>query len=114
MTLAGYRVPATTPNTVTLNFERGIDAIPTYSLADLDICLNKGDKGFFHRNFNGKVVISGTVLDSEDQEFTSKRFAKDPTVSRSPRCALPPVSSDPAFSRSTISGAYIHATSVNN
>jgi adenylate cyclase len=114
MTLAGYHIPTPTPNTLTLNFERGIDAIPTFSLADLDICLNKDDTDFFHRVFNDKVVIFGTVLDSEDQRLTSKRFAKDPNVSRGPRCALPPVSSNPAFSRSTISGAYIQATSVNN
>ena len=45
MTLAGYHIPTPTPNTLTLNFERGIDAIPTFSLADLDICLNKGRYG---------------------------------------------------------------------
>ncbi len=112
MTLAGYHIP--TPNTLTLNFERGINAIPTFSLADLDICLNKDDTDFFHRVFNDKVVIFGTVLDSEDQRITSKRFAKEPNLSRGPRCALPSVSSNPAFSRSTISGAYIQATSVNN
>jgi class 3 adenylate cyclase/CHASE2 domain-containing sensor protein len=114
MTLAGYRILGPTPNTLTLNFERGTHAIPTFSLADLDACLEKGDTDFFRRAFNGKVVIFGTVLDSEDQRITSRRFATAPKVARGPRCALPFTSSIPPFSRSTISGVYIQATAVNN
>jgi adenylate cyclase len=114
VTLAGYRVSGPTPNTLTLNFEGGTDAIPTFSFADLDACLNKGDGDFFRRAFNGKVVIFGTVLDSEDQRITSNRFAMAPKVAPSPRCVLPPASSLQSFSRRTISGAYIQATAVNN
>ena len=69
MTLAGYRVPGRIPNTVTLNFQGGADAIPTYSLADLRACVEKGDQEFFHRNFDGKVVMLGTLLDSEESGF---------------------------------------------
>jgi adenylate cyclase len=114
MRLAGYRISEPTPNTLTLNFEGGADAIPTLSFADLDVCLNKGDTDFFRRAFNGKVVIFGTVLDSEDQRITSKRFATAPEGAHGPRCALPLTPSTPAFSRSTISGVYIQATAVNN
>ena len=74
--LAGYRVPADTPNTVTLNFEGGADDIPTFSLADLRACVEKDDKEFFKRHFDGKVVLLGTVLDVEDRKISSKRFAK--------------------------------------
>ena len=35
------------PNTITLNFAGGADDIPTYSLADLRACAEKGDKEFF-------------------------------------------------------------------
>ena len=78
MTLAGYHIPTPTPNTLTLNFERGIDAIPTFSLADLDICLNKDDTDFFHRVFNDKVVIFGTVLDFEDQRTHLEAICERP------------------------------------
>ena len=77
------------PNTITLNFEGGSDDIPTYSLADLRACAEKGDKEFFRKHFDGKVVLIGTVLDVEDRKITSKRFATAPKA-RAPRCcALP-------------------------
>jgi adenylate cyclase len=113
LTLAGYRVPAGIANTVTVNFAGGADDIPTYSLADLRACTDKGDKEFFKRQFAGKVVIFGTLLDVEDRRITSKRFATGPELARAPRCAKPvPVGS--AAARETISGVYLHATAVNN
>jgi adenylate cyclase len=113
MTLAGYNVPAVVPNTLTLNFEGGSQDIPTYSLADLRACVEAGDKEFFRRNFDGKVVIFGAVLEAEDQKATSKRFATAPERSVVERCALPPPSAATFTSRS-IAGPYIHATAVNN
>jgi adenylate cyclase len=113
MSLAGYRIPSTIPNTVTLNFDRGVEAIPTYSMADLWACVGKGDEDFFRRHFNGKVVLFGTLLDGEDQKITSKRFATTPEGAYAERCALASPSQS-KFSRSTISGVYVHATAVNN
>ena len=74
---------------MTLNFEGGADDIPTYSFADLRACAAKDDKDFFRRQFDGKVVIIGTVLDVEDRQLTSKRFATGIEGARAPRCALP-------------------------
>lgn len=116
VTLAGYRIPSPVPNTMTLNFAGGADDIPTFSFADLRACAAKGEKDYFRRWFDGKVVLIGTVLDIEDRQATSKRFAtggdgKHPV----PRCALdasPPAA--PSIARSTIAGVYIHATAVNN
>lgn len=113
LTLAGYRVPATVPNTITLNFSGGADDIPTYSLADLRACAEKGDKEFFKRQFDGKVVILGTLLDVEDRRITSKRLATGSEGARAPRCVLvAPDTAGPV--RDSISGVYIHATAVNN
>ena len=114
MSLAGYRVPSTVPNTVTLNFAGGADAIPTYSIADLRACLEKGDKDFFHRHFDGKVVMFGTLLDVEDQKHTSKRFATAPEGAHADRCALGSAPQSRPIARNTISGVYVHATAVNN
>ena len=61
--ISGSRVPSQIPNTMTLNFEAGPDPIPTYSLADLRACIDKGDSDFFRRNFADKVVLIATVLD---------------------------------------------------
>jgi class 3 adenylate cyclase len=113
MALGGYRIPGLVPNTVTLNFEGGAEDIPTYSLADLRECVDKDDKDFFRRHFEGKVVLIGTVLDVEDRKLTSKRFATGPEGARAARCALPP-SKPGEFARDSISGVYIHATAVNN
>jgi adenylate cyclase len=102
------------PNTITLNFAGGADDIPTYSLVDLHACLEKDDKDFFRRHFEGKIVIIGTLLDVEDRKTTSKRFATGPEGSHAPRCALPAPVTEQKFTRDSIAGVYIHATAVNN
>src|ERR1700716_4257264 len=113
--LAGYRIPGVVPNTLTLNFEGGGNDVPTFSLADLRACVERNNTEFFHREFTGKVVIFGTVLNTEDRKITSKRFATGLEGSRVPRCALPPpLPSVGQFTRSTIAGVYVHATAVDN
>jgi adenylate cyclase len=113
LTLAGYRVPSLIPNTMTLNFAGGSNDIPTYSLADLRACAEKDDTDFFHRNFDGKVVLLGSALDFEDRLLTSKRFAATAAAATTPRCVLsaPP---PPAFARNSIEGVFVQATAVNN
>src|SRR5216684_2244405 len=102
-------------NTLTLNFEGGGNDVPTFSLADLRACVERNNTEFFHREFTGKVVIFGTVLNTEDRKITSKRFATGLEGSRAPRCALPPpLPSVGQFTRSTIAGVYVHATAVDN
>lgn len=115
VTLAGYRIPTAVANTMTLYYEGGADGIPTYSLADLRACIEKGDTGFFRRHFGGKVVLVGTLLDAEDRKLTSKRFATTAEGARAPRCALPPApAAATRFARDSIAGVYVHATAVNN
>jgi adenylate cyclase len=115
VTLAGYRIPGVVPNTLTLNFEGGGNDVPTFSLADLRACVERNNTEFFRREFTGKVVIFGTVLNTEDRKITSKRFATGLEGSRAPRCALPPAPpSVGQFTRSTIAGVYVHATAVDN
>jgi class 3 adenylate cyclase/CHASE2 domain-containing sensor protein len=113
VTLADYRIPTHVANAMTLNFEGGSRDIPTYSLADLRACLEKGDADFFRRNFQGKVVLVGSALDFEDRKMTSKRFATAPTTPTAERCALP-APATAQFVRNTIDGVYVHATAINN
>jgi adenylate cyclase len=108
------RLPRQTPDVLTLNFQGGADDIPTYSFADLYACVSKGDKDFFKRNFGGKIVLIGTVLDVEDRKITSKRYATAPEGARAERCALPIPAASQKFTRDSIAGVYIHATAVNN
>src|SRR5689334_25113654 len=98
--LAGYKVPITVPNTMTVNFEGGADDIPTYSFADLRACALKGDRDYFRREFAGKVVLIGTVTGLEDRLQTSKRFATRAEGARRPRCTLPERKSAAHFARS--------------
>jgi serine phosphatase RsbU (regulator of sigma subunit) len=100
-------------DTITLNFAGGADDIPTYSLADLHACVEKADKDFFRRHFDGKVVLLGTLLDVEDRKITSKRFATAPEGAYAERCALKPAAGQ-AFTRDSIAGVYAQATTVNN
>ena len=113
LTLGGYRVPAAVPNTVTLNFAGGADDIPTYSLADLRACVEKGNKDFFRQQFAGKVVFVGTLLDVEDRKITSKRLATASEGARAPRCGLTAREFAGPI-RDSISGVYVQATAVNN
>ena len=114
LVLSGYRIPATIPNTLTLNFDGGADDIPTFSLADLRACNNKGDANFFRRYFAGKAVLIGTRLDVEDRVITSKRFATGLEDIDGPRCIQPVAAPSATFRRDTIGGVYIHATAINN
>jgi adenylate cyclase len=115
VSVAGYRIPGMVPDTMTLNFEGGANDIQTFSLADLRACVERNDADFFRREFADKIVIFGTLLDSEDRKLTSKRFATELDGSQAPRCALPPAAPAAAqFRRSTIAGVYIHATAVQN
>jgi adenylate cyclase len=113
-TISGYRIAPAVPNTITLNFDGGSEAIPTFSLADLRACNEKGDREFFHGHFDGKVVLIATVLDVEDRQVTSKRFATAPENPAGPRCALLPPPPSTVFARDSIPGVYTHATAVNN
>jgi adenylate cyclase len=112
--LAGYQIPSRVPDTMTLNFEGGADDIPTYSFADLRLCAVKNDRDYFKRQFAGKVVVFGTVQDSEDRRLTSKRFTTGLEGARASRCALEQKPVAQNFKRSTIAGVYIHATAINN
>jgi len=112
--ISGYRVPAAVPNTIALNFDGGSEAIPTFALADLRACNEKGDGEFFRRHFDGKVVLIATVLDVEDRQVTSKRFATAPENPVGPRCVLPAPPPSTVFARDSIPGVYTHATAVNN
>jgi serine phosphatase RsbU (regulator of sigma subunit)/CHASE2 domain-containing sensor protein len=111
---APARPKAGVADTLALNFAAGANDIPTYSLADLRACAEKGDTDFFRRHFNGKVVLIGTVLDVEDRKITSARFAIAPEGARGERCALPVPGTRQSFIRDSISGVYIQATAVNN
>jgi class 3 adenylate cyclase/CHASE2 domain-containing sensor protein len=114
MTISGYRIAPAVPDTIALNFDGGSEAIPTFSLADLRACNEKGDGEFFRRYFDGKVVLIATVLDVEDRQVTSKRFATAPENPVGPRCALPAPPPSTVFARDSIPGVYTHATAVNN
>jgi class 3 adenylate cyclase/CHASE2 domain-containing sensor protein len=113
-TLSGSRIPSQVADTMTLNFRGGADAVPTYSLADLYACTEKGDREFFQQHFNGKVVLIGTLLDVEDRQVTSKRFATTPENPNSSHCVLPQPPPSTVFARDSTPGVYTHATAVNN
>src|SRR5215472_8481851 len=113
-TISGSRLPSQIPNRMTLNFDSDADSIPTYSLADLRACIEKGDSEFFRRNFVDKVVLIATVLDVEDRQVTSKRFATTPENPTGLRCALPAPPPSTAFARDSTPGVYTHPTAVNN
>lgn len=112
--LASWQVPQRVPGTMTLNFEGGADEIPTYSLADLRQCVDKGDLAYFQRQFGGRAVLIGTLLDVEDRKLSSKRLATGIEGAHAERCVLPRAEKVGRVARDTIAGVYLHAVAVNN
>lgn len=112
--LSGYLIPGAVPNTMTLNF-RGLGRdIPTYSFADLHACFENGDRDFFRRAFQGKVVLLGTILDKDDRKLTSMRLSGSYDGTPAVRCALPAPAQPVRTARSEIAGVFVHATTVRN
>lgn len=115
--LAGYEIPGSAENAMLLNFEGGGRGIPVYSLADLHACAQAGRSDFFTAQFDGKVVLIGSVLDVEDRKITSQRFATGPEGAWfAERCVLPVVAGlySGEIVRESIPGSFVHATAVNN
>ena len=115
--LGDYLIPGSAGNTMTLNFQSGTNAIPTYSFADLAACAQADKEEYFKKHFAGKVVLLGTVLDVEDRKLTSKRFITGAEgVGRTERCQHPPMKNmfRAGLIRDSIPGVYLHATAVNN
>src|SRR6266702_1714130 len=69
--LSGYAIPSAVPNTLTLNFRGMGRDVPAYSFADLRACVEKGDRDFFRRAFDGKIVLLGSILTFDDRKLTS-------------------------------------------
>lgn len=113
----GVPLPTVAGNNLLINFDDDQRGIPTYSFADLHACAAAGDGEFFSRNFAGKVVLFGGVLDVEDRKLSSLRFATAPDAAAfMARCALEelPDVLDHELTRDSVPGVYMHAFAVNN
>jgi len=113
-TLSNYAIPSAVPNTLTLNFRGMGRDIPAYSFADLRACVEKGDADFFRRNFDGKVVLLGSILNFEDRKLTSMRIADGYDGAPGARCSLPTPAGTAQMARSDVAGVFVHATAVRN
>ncbi|MBR0777362.1 adenylate/guanylate cyclase domain-containing protein [Bradyrhizobium diazoefficiens] len=114
MELAGYTIPSAVPNTLTPNF-RGLGRdVPAFSFADLHACVEKGDRDFFRRAFENKVVLLGTILNFDDRKLTSMRLSGGYDGTPGPRCALPAPAGTAQKARSDIAGVFVHAAVIRN
>lgn len=111
---AGARLP---PAPFLINFNTGPGDVPVYSLADLSACAAAGDRAYFARQFRGKIVLIGEILDIEDRFRAAKRYAltEGDTSAAPPRCriAADPDRFRPLGSRSSMAGVLIHAAAIN-
>jgi len=115
--LSGYEVPTTANNTMLINFNTQPNYIPSYSVADIYACSQKGDKEYFKRHFKDKVVLLGAVLGLEDRKKASSRFANTREGLIAPERCVIEYDADKYAStavRDDISGVFIHANAVNN
>jgi adenylate cyclase len=112
--LSGYTIPSAVSNTLTVNYRGMGRDVPTYSFADLRACVEKGDRDFFHRAFDGKVVLLGSILTFDDRKLTSMRLSGGYDGTPEQRCALPAPAQAAQKARSDIAGVFVHATAVRN
>ncbi|MDD3445684.1 MAG: adenylate/guanylate cyclase domain-containing protein, partial [Zavarzinia sp.] len=100
-----------------INFNTGPGDIPTYSLGDINACIEAGDTDYMNRAFKGRIVLIGEVLDIEDRFRAAKRYAlTEGDASRDParcRIAAEPERFRPLGSRSSMPGVLIHAAAIN-
>lgn len=105
------------PDDFLINFNTGPGDVPTYSLADINACIEAGDADYMARAFAGKIVLVGEVLDIEDRFRSSKRLAlAEGDASRDParcRVAAEPERFRPLAARSSMPGVLIHAAAIN-
>jgi adenylate cyclase len=89
---------------------------PLYSFADLFACAEADNGDYFIKNFSGRTVLIGAVLDVGDRALTSRRFieALDGT-NYAGRCVHPVMAE--LFSdqpRDSIPGVYLHAAVIDD
>ncbi len=112
--LGGYAVPGAASNILTLNFDGRPGAIPVYSFGDLFHCAEQGKADYFEKNFAGKTVVMGAVLDLQDRRLASNRLIVTPDALGAPEpCVATPRESF-GIARQATPGALIHATAINN
>ena len=111
---AGFAVPE---QDFLINFNTGPGDVPTYSLGDINACIEAGDTDYLRRAFQGKIVLIGEVLDIEDRFRSAKRYAlTEGDLSRDParcRVAAEPERFRPLAARSSMPGVLIHAAAIN-
>jgi len=115
--LGDAAVRTASPSALGVNFDTAPGAVPTYSFADLAKCAENGSADYFKKHFAGRIVLVGTVLDSEDRKLTSMRLATSPEGLNAPeRCALTPIANPfrADFRRDSIPGVFIHAAAIAN
>ncbi len=117
LVINNYQVPVTENNTMLINFNTHANYIPTYSLADIYACTQKGDTNYFEKHFKNKVVLLGAVLGLEDRKKASSHFANSREGLVAPeRCAIKYDNKKYASTaiRDDIAGVYVHAHAINN
>ena len=88
----GREIPGTKDNALNLNFDTGPGALDVHSLADIYACAKAGRADYLRRNFAGKAVLLGLVVDVEDRMLTSARLATGNLLRTSaPSCGDGPV-----------------------
>jgi adenylate cyclase len=113
-----YLVPGSSDRSMAVRFAGGVIDVPTYSLADLHACIEKGDSEYFRRAFQNKIVLIGAVLDLEDRKLTAKRWITSSPSVQTGRCALPVMpgvgDGSTVKDREEIAGVYLHAAAISN
>ncbi|MEQ8666597.1 MAG: adenylate/guanylate cyclase domain-containing protein [Rhodospirillales bacterium] len=108
------RVPTVDGRNALVRFDTTPGAIPTYSFHDIYRCAKEGRTDYLHDAFNGRAVLFGAVLDVEDRNLTSERFARHADMAARPTPCSDAAQMTPTVVRNATPGVYVHANAVIN
>ncbi|MDR6287976.1 class 3 adenylate cyclase [Inquilinus ginsengisoli] len=106
-TRAGYAVPA---GDSVIDFTIAPRELPIYEFADIAACAKSQQIDFFRREFAGRIVIVGLILDTEDRHITARRLlAERSDHEPAARCGPALSPGVGAGGRTTMAGTLVHA-----
>jgi adenylate cyclase len=103
---AGYAVPA---GRSVIDFTIAPREVPIYEFADIAACAQAGNLDFFRREFAGRIVIVGLILDVEDRHATARRLLAEPSDHEPAARCGPAQSAELGTGRFTMAGTLVHA-----
>lgn len=109
----GGQIYPTPRDGILLDLRPWLGPLPVYSMGDIYACIQNGGDDYLRKNFAGRIVIVGQILDTEDIKLTSARFASVP-LNYGPQPCASDGDHSPITRRDVMPGTVLIAAGVDN